>query len=166
MIDSATFRGAMANLAGAVNIVTGLGADGQAGCTVSAVCSVTDDPPTLLVCIGHGSRSNETFRESGALCVNVLSAQQQALAQRFADSAASAPERFAMAEWDTLATGAPVLRHALASLDCEITGTAELGTHTVFTCAVKAVRTQRGGDALVYFRRGYHRVDETVPLLA
>ncbi|MEP6791012.1 MAG: flavin reductase [Ramlibacter sp.] len=166
MIDKLGFRNAMANLAAAVNIVTCRGAEGPAGCTVSAACSVTDEPPTLLVCISRASRSNAVFRESGALCVNVLSAAQQHIAQRFADSSVSVQERFALARWDTLTTGSPVLREALASFDCEITGAAELGTHTVFTCAVKAVQTHGSGDSLVYFARGYHRLTVTSSALA
>jgi len=50
------------------------------------------------------------------------------------------------------------LRDALASLDCEIMSAMEVGTHTVFSCAVKAVRTGASGDGLMYFGRGYHRL--------
>ena len=148
----------MSHLAGAVNVVTAQGAHGPMGCTVSAACSVTDEPPTLLVCISRASRSHAAFTGSGALCLNVLSAAQQHIGERFADSSASPEERFALAQWDTLATGSPVLRQALASFDCEITGAMEVGTHTVFTCTVRAVRMHDGEDGLVYFSRAYHRL--------
>ena len=92
------------------------------------------------------------------LCVNVLSAEQQTLAAHFATSTLSMAERFAAAQWDALATGAPVLRGALASLDCEIESVTEVGTHTVFFCAVKAAHTHVDGDALIYYGRRYHRV--------
>ncbi|MGF6774204.1 flavin reductase [Paraburkholderia sp. GAS199] len=158
MLDKHTFRDAMAGLGAAVNIITSDGAAGRAGCTASAVCGVSDEPPTLLVCINRGSRNNAAFRANGKLCVNVLSAEQQSLAAHFATPSLSADERFAAAQWDTLATGAPVLHGALASLDCEIESVTEVGTHTVFFCAVTAVHTQRGGDALIYYGRRYHRV--------
>jgi flavin reductase len=160
MVDKSTFRDAMAGLGAAVNIITSDGAAGLAGCTASAVCGVTDEPPTLLVCINRSSRNNAAFRENDKLCVNVLSAEQQALAAHFSTSALPVGERFAAAQWDSLATGAPVLRDALASLDCEIESVTEVGTHTVFFCAVKAARTQASGDALIYFGRQYHRVGE------
>ncbi|NIF81507.1 flavin reductase [Paraburkholderia sp. Cy-641] len=160
MLDKSTFRDAMAGLGAAVNIITSDGAAGLAGCTASAVCGVTDEPPTLLVCINRGSRNNAAFRENGRLCVNVLSAEHQALAAHFATSALAIGERFAAAQWEHLATGAPVLRDALASLDCEIESITEVGTHTVFFCAVKAARTRADGDALIYYGRRYHRVGE------
>ncbi|MFM0649301.1 flavin reductase [Paraburkholderia bryophila] len=158
MIDKLSFRDAMAGLGAAVNIVTSDGAAGRAGCTASAVCGVTDEPPTLLVCINRSSRNNAAFRANGQLCVNVLSAEQQALAAHFASSALQVDERFAAAQWNTLTTGAPALDGALASLDCEIESVTEIGTHTVFFCAVKAVQTQGAGDALIYYGRRYHRV--------
>lgn len=161
MLEKAVFRDAMAGLGTAVNIITSDGAAGLAGCTASAVCGVTDEPPTLLVCINRGSRNNAAFRTNGRLCVNVLSAGQQALATQFANSALPLAERFAAAQWEQLATGAPALREALASLDCEIESTTEVGTHTVFFCAVKAAQTRVAGDALIYYGRRYHRLGES-----
>lgn len=158
MLDKHIFRDAMAGLGAAVNIISSDGVAGLAGCTASAVCGVTDEPPTLLVCINRGSRNNAAFRANGALCVNVLSADQQALAAHFATGSLPMTERFAAAQWNTLATGAPVLLGALASLDCEIESVTEVGTHTVFFCAVKAAHTHIGGDALIYYGRSYHRV--------
>ncbi|MCC8396954.1 flavin reductase [Paraburkholderia sp. MMS20-SJTR3] len=159
MLDKSTFREAMAGLGAAVNIITSDGPAGLAGCTASAVCGVTDEPPTLLVCINRSSRNNAAFHANGKLCVNVLGAEQQALAAHFATGSLTIDERFAAAKWERLATGAPVLRDALASLDCEIESVTEVGTHTVFFCAVKAARTHDGArDALIYYGRRYHRV--------
>ncbi|RKT21686.1 flavin reductase [Paraburkholderia sp. RAU2J] len=158
MLDRSIFRDAMAGLGTAVNIITSDGAAGLAGCTASAVCGVTDEPPTLLVCINRSSRNNAAFRSNGKLCVNVLSAEQQTLAAHFATSALPIAERFAAAQWERLVTGAPVLHGALASLDCEIESVTEVGTHTVFFCAVKDARTHVAGDALIYYGRRYHRV--------
>jgi flavin reductase len=166
MLDKQSFREAMANLGAAVNVVTGKGAEGRVGCTVSAVCSVTDEPPTLLVCINRNSLNNAAFKAAGSLCVNVLSAEQRLIAERFATKNINAEERFGLAEWDVLVTGAPVLRDALASLDCEIMSTMEVGTHTVFSCAVKAVRSGASGDGLMYFGRGYHRLNQSTSALA
>ena len=62
MIDKSTYREAMSGLGAAVNVVTSKGRAGLAGCTVSAVCSVTDEPPTLLVCINRASKNNAVIR--------------------------------------------------------------------------------------------------------
>ena len=72
MISQAAFRDAMARLAAAVHVVTTDGEAGRAGFTASAVSSVTDDPPTLLVCMHRGSRYNDVFKINGVLCVTAL----------------------------------------------------------------------------------------------
>jgi flavin reductase len=79
MVDKSLFRDALAGLGAAVNIVTTDGGTGRAGCTASAVCSVTDEPPTLPVGINRASRNNAIMRENGELCVNVLAAGQRRL---------------------------------------------------------------------------------------
>lgn len=158
MVDKTTFRDAMAGLGAAVNIITSDGKAGLAGCTASAVCAVTDDPPTLLVCINRASRNNAVIRENGRICVNVLAAEQRDIAMRFATKDVPIEERFACAEWDHLTTGAPVLHGAVSALDCEIESVTEVGTHTVFFCAIKAARTACDRDGLIYFCRDFHRV--------
>nr|WP_315591660.1 flavin reductase [uncultured Cupriavidus sp.] len=158
MVDKTTFRDAMAGLGAAVNVITTDGTAGLAGCTASAVCAVTDEPPTLLVCINRTSRNNAAMRENGRLCVNVLAAEQRDLAMRFADKDLSIGDRFACAEWEQLATGAPVLHGAVSALDCEIESVTEVGTHTVFFCQIKAARAASGRDGLIYFGRDFHRV--------
>lgn len=65
------FRDAMASLSAAVNIVTTDGPAGRCGITATAVCSVTDTPPTLLVCINRNSAMNPVFQATQRLCVNV-----------------------------------------------------------------------------------------------
>jgi flavin reductase len=158
MVDKTTFRDAMAGLGAAVNVVTTDGPAGMAGCTASAVCAVTDEPPTLLVCIHRASRNNAAMRANGRLCVNVLSAEQRDVAMRFADKDLSIDARFAGAEWDRLVTGAPVLHGAVSALDCEIVSVTEVGTHTVFFCEIKAAQTASDRDGLIYFGRDFHRV--------
>lgn len=157
-VDKLQYRQAMSSLGAAVNVVTSEGPRGRAGCTVSAVCSVTDEPPTVMVCINRDSRNAAAFRDSGALCVNVVSADQQGLAQLFSDRGVAVEARFAAARWSRLVTGAPVLDEALASLDCEIRSITEVGTHDMFLCEVRALRMAEGGDALIYFGRHFHRL--------
>lgn len=158
MVDKATFREAMAGLGAAVNVITTDGPAGLAGCTASAVCAVTDDPPTLLVCINRASRNNTVMRENARLCINVLCADQRDVAMQFATKDLAIEARFASADWDRLATGAPALRGAVSALDCEVASVTEVGTHTVFFCEVRAARTTGDLDGLIYFGRDFHRV--------
>ncbi len=163
MVDKSEYREAMSGLAAAVNIITSNGAAGLAGCTVSAVCSVTDEPPTLLVCINRSSANNEIIRANGNLCVNVLSANQRDVAMQFATKGLTVDERLACAKWGTLETGAPVLDGVVCAVDCEVDSVSEVGTHTVFYCRVLAVRNQPGSDGLIYFARDFHRVGLGAP---
>ncbi|GBQ63220.1 flavin mononucleotide reductase YcdH [Ameyamaea chiangmaiensis NBRC 103196] len=154
-IDSLRFRDAMARLGAAVNIITTGTLETPVGFTASAVSSVTDSPPTLLVCINRSSRSRSAFEAGGALCVNVLSGLQQELSGIFAGKAEMA-ERFTHGHWSTLATGAPVLAEAVASFDCRIDNVVEVGSHSVMFCVVEDLRINEGQAGLVYFNRAYH----------
>src|ERR1700761_7682185 len=98
-IDRRYFREAMSRLGAAVNVITTAGAEGDLGFTASAVCSVTDDPPTLLVCMNRNNRLNTAFKAAGKLCVNVLSHEQEALSALFAGGEMSMEARFAQAIW-------------------------------------------------------------------
>src|ERR1700738_4092818 len=92
------YRDAMARLGAAVSIVTTDGPAGRAGFTASAVCSVTDDPPTLLVCMNRASSAYLSVTGNNVVCVNVLSAQQEPLSRLFGGKVPAA-ERFAAAVW-------------------------------------------------------------------
>jgi flavin reductase len=159
LVDRQTFRDAMARLGAAVNVVTTTGPDGPRGLTASAVCSVTDDPPTLLLCINRESEMNEAFRSSGVLCVNTLAASQEELSPLFAGfTGVPQTQRFESGQWTTLVTGAPVLAGAVVSFDCRVAQSTEVGTHTVFFCEVEAIQTGGPHEGLIYFGRSYHRI--------
>ncbi|WP_198371426.1 flavin reductase [Roseomonas rosulenta] len=154
------FRDAMARLGAAVNIVTTDGPAGLGGLTVSAVCSVTDDPPTLLVCLNRGSPQNRLFKDNGVLCVNTLAPGQEDLSGRFAGRSAEADmaERFSHATWGILETGAPTLDGATVAFDCRIVEVVERGTHSVLFCEVEAVRQGAASRGLIWFSRDYHSI--------
>jgi flavin reductase len=157
--DKQRFREAMSRVGAAVNIITTTGPEGDGGLTASAVCSVTDDPPTLLVCLNRTAKLNATFKENMILCVNVLAPEHEELSPVFA-SVGEIPmaERFAMATWRRLATGAPALDSAAACFDCTIDQITEVGTHSVFFCEVEAIAAGATDQGLIYFGRTYHRI--------
>lgn len=155
-VQRGEYRDAMARLGAAVSIITTDGPHGPAGFTASAVCSVTDDPPTLLVCLNRSASVYPVFDGNGVLCVNVLAAGQQALSNLFGGKTPMA-ERFAAARWDRLSTGAPVLDGATVSFDCRISRRAAVGTHDVLFCEALAIRGGEGrAQGLIYFGRRYH----------
>ncbi len=158
MVTNSEFKDAMAKLASAVHVVTTDGVSGRHGFTASAVCSVTDAPPTLLVCMNGQARSYEHFVENQVLCVNTLTADQEELSGVFSSSLDS-DERFEHGEWATLETGAPRLTSALVSFDCAIEAIHRVGTHSVFICKILAIHNNDAKhEGLVYFFRNYHKV--------
>ncbi|TYL96814.1 FMN reductase [Bradyrhizobium rifense] len=154
------YRDAMACLGAAVSIVTTDGGAGRAGFTASAICSVTDDPPTLLVCINRASSAYASVTRNKVVCVNVLSARHEPLSRLFGGKV-PAEERFAAAAWSTLETGAPVLADCAAAFDCRISDIVNVGTHDVLFCRVVAVQKTGCTGNLIYFGRAYHTVGVT-----
>lgn len=154
VIDQQLFRQGMAQLAAAVNVITTDGEAGKAGFTASAVCSVTDTPPTLLVCLNRSASVYETFKTNQVLCVNTLHANQQQLSNVFGGKTPMV-ERFLQGQWQTLMTQSPVLVDALVSFDCEVIQSVLMGSHDVLFCQVKAIRQQNDQKALLYFNRSY-----------
>lgn len=154
------FRNAMARMGAAVNVVTSNGPAGRCGITATAVCSVSDTPPTLLLCLNRGSALNPVFRANGALCINVLSADQENHARSFAGLAGVPMERrFDGADWVESGSGLPLLQQALANLQGRITRTDEVGTHTIMLVEIDEITLHAcGNDSLVYFDRLFHRI--------
>ena len=162
MIEAIDFRNALSRLTTAVHVVTTNGTSGAHGFTASAVCSVSDDPPTVLVCMNRAARSHVHFVGNKTLCVNVLGTQHEPLSNVFA-SKLDSDARFEHGVWDTLVTGAPALEDALVNLDCEIESVQDVGTHSVFMCRVVAIRQSEQEESLVYFNRAYHHLRQSEP---
>ncbi len=153
------FLAGMRQAASGVAIVTTQEKGERAGVTVSALCSLSADPPSLLVCINHASRAMHAILESGCFCANLLSDEQWALSNVFAGrTEAKGEERFAAAEWLAMATGSPALVGALASFDCTLVRELAWDSHRVLIGAVCDVELGRGRP-LVYCERRYGRIE-------
>jgi flavin reductase len=156
-VDDRLYRDAMARLGAAVTIIATDGPHGRAGFTASTVCSVTDSPPTLVVCLNRSTSVYDAFRRNGVLYVNVLSGEHAALSQLFGGRT-PVNERFAAASWSKLVTGSPVIERAIASFNCRVVGTVDVGTHDVLFCEVNAIICSEMDDGLFYFNRAYRVV--------
>src|SRR5580704_3801764 len=158
-IESPAFREAMSRLGAAVHIVTTAGPAGKTGFTATAVCSVTDQPAMLLVCLNRRSNSAPLVAQNGVFCVNTLGAAESNLADIFAGrSGVHLEERFSVGEWITLKTGSPVLTTAVVAFDCRTIDIKAVASHNVLFGAVEAVRLGPAGPALVYHDRLYKKV--------
>lgn len=155
-IGPQAYRDAMAQFAGAVHVVTTDGAAGRRGTTVIAACSVSDAPPTVLVCLSRETKRNEVFAQNGVFALNTLTVRQQPLADAFSGlTGLTQEERFALGQWDRISTAAPTLRGALAVFDCQIIQTLDLATHRVHFGRVTGLRLGDNLQPLLYHNRTY-----------
>lgn len=156
VVDGAVFREAMSRIGAAVHVVTTDGSLGRAGATMTAVTSVSDAPPTLLVCINRSGRLDTVLRGNGVFCVNTLVEGDEAVAGVFAGQGRLDPEeRFGHGQWRSGATGAPVLVGARVALECRVTEIDAVGSHSVIFGRIEAVHLGPTRPALFYMDRGY-----------
>ncbi|ENW0180016.1 4-hydroxyphenylacetate 3-monooxygenase, reductase component [Neisseria gonorrhoeae] len=156
-----SFRDAMASCAAGVHVITTDGAAGRYGITMTAVAPVTDEPPTVMLCINRSARIIPILSENGSLCINMLADEHQDVAEHFAGLTGLSPEeRFAYHIWHRGKTGQLEIEGALAPLHGHIVGKHEIGTHFVFYVRLDEIKNcgcKR--PALLYFRRQFRPLD-------
>lgn len=159
-ISSENFRDALRHFPAGVTVVTikSPAAETVHGLTVSAFASVSPDPPLILVSIDHRASAYALLEAAGAtFAVNILGQDQMEMSNRFAWL--KDEDRFAEGDWDVAATGAPILRNALAWLDCTIYSRFAAGSHTIYIGEVQASGVPRSdAPPLVYWNRGYRHL--------
>lgn len=155
-------RYGMRHFAVGVTIITSHHEDQRAGLTATAVCSVTTDPPRLVVFVNKNVVADEMILNSGALCVNILAADQEEVAKAFAGMIKDVhgEERFGFGTWHQLATGSPTLDGALANFDCRVIKVFDESTHHAFLCEVLATRERNDGAALIYLNGAFRHIPQ------
>ena len=155
------FRGAMRHLAGGVSVITvGRGKD-ITGMTVTSVSSLSMEPPSLVVSINRASSSWPLLKRHGFFGVNILTADQLEVAERFTGKGGlKGAERFAGASWTTAASGVPLLVGALAAIDCEAEDIVERHSHAVVIGRVLDLRLSSRTAALAYWQGQYVAIDQ------
>ncbi len=124
------------------------------GLTLRAMTPVSFSPLRLLICIGEKSRTYAALQQSGVFCVNILSADQQPLADHFGSSKS---DKFAGQAYDLLPSGLPALHGTLGSIECrvsEIIGNSY--HHVVFGDVIN--QDVRLGDPLLSYGPAYTRI--------
>lgn len=158
------FREGMSRLGAAVNIITSDGPHGLLGFTATAVCSISAEPPSLLVCMNRGSQQNAPLKANGVLCVNTLSSYHQKLSGVFSGvGKLEMKERFRQAQWSTVVTGSPALEDAVVSFDCKIVQALEVNTHSILITEVLGIKSGDDVRSLFYLNRAYHEVGPLQP---
>ena len=139
-IDAVAFKKGMRHLAASVTLITTRHGDLRGGLTATAVCSVSAEPPQILVCVNKSASAHDPIGEAGFFCVNILSPAHRKIAERFVD----------MGEWSSLSTGAPVLKGCPVSFDCRLVSKVSAGTHTVYIGEIVDLALDPAAHALLY----------------
>ena len=153
------FRNALQYWASGVTIVTAQCPSlGFLGMTASSFSSVSMDPPQILVCINKDVSTAEAINESGAFAINILTSQQEAISNLFANPSSYA-DRFSATMHEAGKTGAPLLTESLASIECTVVEQVSAVSHWIIIGAVQNT-VIRPGEPLLYYKTGYRELNQ------
>ena len=143
-------RRVLGSFATGVTVVTGTAAGLPVGFACQSFASVSLEPPLVLFCPAHTSRSWPLIRESGSFCVNVLADDQEDLCARFATTGA---DKFADLAWHQTPWG-PSLDGVLSTVMCDIQDVHVAGDHDIVVGHVRELVLHRDDAAPLVFYRG------------
>ena len=160
--QSESFKAAMRHLVGGVSIVSVALGEERGGLVATSVTSLSNEPPSLIVCIRQSASVMPLLREAGRFGVSILAQDHREIADRFAGRDGSkGASRFAGADWIHELDQSPVLTNALASFECEVADMIDQFSHTIVIGRVTKSRATGGDGALVYWRAAYETVGVT-----
>ena len=155
MITPDDFRNVLSHFASGVTIVTTCdGEQHPTGLTASAFCSVSLDPPMVLICVDHKSQSYPHIRDGGRFGINILPQAHEHLSRRFASSRL---DKFDGVGFTMGTLGVPLIDGALAHLECRTASAHVEGDHTIFVGRVESIGIG-DGQPLLYYRGKYHQL--------
>lgn len=176
------FRRAMSYFATGITVVTTVHQNLFYGITVNAFCSVSLDPPLVLISIDKTSQTHSIIQQSKVYAVNILTAEQQYLSERFARKDTD-QKSFADILLRTAQTGAPLFDECMVRLDCRVVAEYEGGDHTLFlgevlslaypqTASLDGAHAQGGlegqgiqePEPLLFFRSQYRSLPFEAPI--
>lgn len=150
------FRSVLGRFPSGVTVVTTKDRDGSdQGMTVSAFCSVSLDPPLVLICIEKTASAYNALTAAPGFVVNILSATQEQIARRFAIIDI---DRFEGVGYSRSPNGLAVLDDVLGVIECATFTMHDAGDHTIIVGQVEAARAQ-SGTPLLYYRGGYAQLE-------
>ena len=155
MIDTRQFRTVAGNFATGVTVISTRDPDGNPkGLTANAFTSLSLEPPLVIVCVDNRSDTGRLMLQSdAAFSVSILSSDQEELSTRFARR--GGPEKYDGVDYHEGGTGAPILKDALAFVECTTFDHFEEGDHTVVVGEVHDLYADASADPLLFFRGRY-----------
>jgi flavin reductase (DIM6/NTAB) family NADH-FMN oxidoreductase RutF len=157
-IDGQTLRQVMGRFATGVTVVTTRSGEQPFGMTANAVCSVSLDPPLVLVCVAHKARTHALIRDTRAFTLSILAHDQQPMAERFARPADPSQFEGVALQDPGVPTAGPVLDGALGYLDCRLVAAHEAGDHTIYVAEVQAAAVLAEAGPVLFYRGRYRKI--------
>jgi flavin reductase (DIM6/NTAB) family NADH-FMN oxidoreductase RutF len=155
MVEREELRDVLAKFASGVTVVTSVDERGFHGVTVSAFCSLSLEPPLVLVCVANYSQSRELLAAADCFAVNILSRGQTFLAEQFSGQTPLADTTFSRVPHRLSAGGLPLIDDAVAWLECRRWAVHDGGDHTIFIGQVEALGLGEQDDPLIHFDRTF-----------
>lgn len=154
--EARALRDALGRFATGVCLITAVSRDGKPmAMTANSFSSVSLDPPLVLWCLQNSSDIYALFAQARFYAINILAQEQQDLSNHYArkEQHEIAPEHYRTGK-----NGAPVIRNALVSFECELEATHEGGDHLIIVGRVKEVSQRPSGKPLLFFSGGYREL--------
>jgi len=152
-VDPRAFRDVLGRFVTGVTMVTTVTRTGRRiGVTINSFTSLSLEPPLVLFCLGRDARTLAAFLDAGVFAVNVLSADQAVLCERFART----PDDWNDVQTETWETGAPILSEALSALDCTLASAPAEGDHCILIGRGARLGVLRDAEPLAYYRGAFH----------
>jgi flavin reductase (DIM6/NTAB) family NADH-FMN oxidoreductase RutF len=158
------FRSIMRRLAGGVSIITAGHGDDITGMTVTSVTSLSVDPARLMVSINRQASSFALIESHGLFGVSILGSDQQELARRFSNGKLKGRQRFEGIDWSPGESGVPILRKALATLECRVDEIIERHSHGIVIGSLLDFDLSSQLSSLVYWNGDYIQIDRDLDL--
>lgn len=155
-VEIGDFREALSRFASGVTVVTTIdGDERQWGFTANAFCSLSIDPPLVLVCLDESAECYQTFMNAERFMINILPTYHEQLALRFAKKGT---DKFVGGGFLADQTGLPILQDAIGTLRCAAHARLDGGDHIILIGRVEEAEHRDDAPPLLYFRGGFHEL--------
>ncbi|HET9729207.1 MAG TPA: flavin reductase family protein [Acidimicrobiia bacterium] len=154
--DPAAFRTVLGHFATGVAVITAIDDGEPVGMACNSFTSVSLEPPLVLFCAAKSSSTWPRIQAAGKWAANILADDGEQTCRLFAQKGA---DRFAHVNHAPGATGSPILRDALAFVDCETEAEHDAGDHIIVVGRVVELGYVPNGEPLLFYRGGYGRFE-------
>ncbi|MEN0135495.1 MAG: flavin reductase family protein [Rhodococcus sp. (in: high G+C Gram-positive bacteria)] len=154
-VNTRTLRDVLGHFCSGVTVVTAMVGGEPAGFTCQSFSALSLDPPRVLLCPSKRSTSWPTIRTAETFCINVLSAGQQGLSDRFA---VSGGPKFDGVPWRPAERGAPILDGVAAWFEVALDVEHDGGDHLIAVAAILGLGADPATEPLLFHRSRYRGI--------